>query len=318
MRKNQGKKRKTMPTKYSLFLLTGCCIVVFILSLTLNISGGPLHTLAGYVFVPMQSGINTAGQWILDKTNDFKTLSEVLKENEELEAQVDDLTEQLTNLALEQYELEELRALYELDEKYPSYEKVAASVVAMDSTNWFDTFTIDRGTEDGVEAGMNVMADGGLVGIITESGANYSKVRSIIDDSSNVSAMIVTTGDNFTVSGDLESMSESGVITFSGLKDDEDAVSVGDAVVTSYVSDQYQQGLLIGYIATIEENSNHLTKTGTITPVVDFEHLQMVLVITNIKDASEITTTEESGTEDQASDTQTEESESAVQSENEE
>ena len=301
MRTNRGKKRNSMPTKYSLLLITAGCIVVFITSLTLNLTGGPLHTLAGYIIVPMQSGINAAGQWILDKTNEFRTLSEVLDENEELQAQVDELTDQLNNLALEQYELESLRELLELDEKYPEYEKLAASVVAMDSNNWFDTFTIDRGTSDGVTEGMNVMAGSGLVGIITEAGANYSKVRSIIDDSSSVSAMVVTTGDNFIISGDLEQMSESGVLPFSSLKDDDDEVQVGDAVVTSYISDKYQQGILIGYIASFEDSSNNLTKTGTITPVVDFEHLQMVMVITDVKDTSEMVTSSDTESEDTVS-----------------
>lgn len=287
MKKVRG-KRKNIPTKYTLFFLSACCIIVFLVSLTLNISGGPLHSAAGYVFVPMQSGINKAGKWISRQANDFRTLSEVLKENEELKGQVDDLTEQLNSIMLEQYELDNLRELLELDKKYPSYEKIAASVIAKDSGNWFDIFTVDRGSKDGIEVGMNVMADGGLVGIVTEVGPNYAQIRSIINDSSNVSAMITTTGDNFNISGNLQTMNESGVISFSGLKDDENKVAIGDPVVTSYVSDQYQQGILIGYITSIEENSNHLTKTGTITPVVDFEHLQEVLIIVSLKDASEI------------------------------
>ena len=57
--------------------------------------------------------------------------------------------------------------------------------------------------------------------------------------------------------------------------------------MTSYVSDQYQQGILIGYIASIEENSNNLTKSGTITPVVDFEHIENVLVILQVKDTGD-------------------------------
>jgi rod shape-determining protein MreC len=108
-------------------------------------------------------------------------------------------------------------------------------------------------------------------------------VRSIIDDASNVSAMVTTTQDNFNVSGNLETLSSEGTITFSDLRDTDDLVSIGDPVVTSYVSDQYQQGILIGYIASIEPNSNNLTKSGTITPVVDFEHIQEVLVILDKK-----------------------------------
>jgi rod shape-determining protein MreC len=283
MKKSRNKKKR-LSSKYMLLILTSICIVAIFLSLTLNISGGPLNSIAGYVFVPMQSGINNAGKWLSDKANDFQTLSEVLKENESLQAQVDDLTAELTTLKLERYELENYRELYDLDEKYPSYEKVAASVIAMDTGNWFDTFTINRGTNNGIDVGMNVIAGSGLVGIVTDVGANYAKVRSIIDDSSKVSAMVTSTQDNFIVSGNLVTMNTSGTISFSGLRDTENKVSVGDQVVTSYVSDQYQQGILIGYIASIEEDSNNLTKSGTITPVVDFEHMQEVLVILDKKE----------------------------------
>lgn len=276
-------KKKSIPTKYVLLSLTVVCITAILLSLTLNITGGPLNTVAGYVFVPMQSGINNFGKIISKKANDFRTLSEVLAENAKLKQQNDELTAQLNMIRLESYELENYRELFALDEKYPSYEKVAANVIAKDSGNWFDSFTIDRGENDGLCKGMNVIAGSGLVGIITEVGPNYAKVRSIIEDSSNVSSMVTSTQDNFNVSGDLEYLTKSGVITFSELRDSEDKVSVGDPVVTSYVSDQYQQGILIGYIASIEENANNLTKSGTIAPVVDFEHIQEVLVILDLK-----------------------------------
>jgi rod shape-determining protein MreC len=282
--RNFRNKKKRLSSKYMLLILSSICIVAIFLSLTLNISGGPLNSIAGYVFVPMQRGINSTGKWLSGKANDFQTLSQVLEENESLQAQVDELTAELTTLKLERYELENYRELYELDQKYPSYEKVAASVIAMDTGNWFDTFTIDRGTNSGIEVGMNVIAGSGLVGIVTDVGPNYAKVRSIIDDSSKVSAMVTSTQDNFIVSGNLVTMNTSGTISFSGLRDEEGQVSVGDQVVTSYVSDQYQQGILIGYIASIEEDSNNLTKSGTITPVVDFEHMQEVLVILDKKE----------------------------------
>ena len=131
---------------------------------------------------------------------------------------------------------------------------------------------------------MNVIAGSGLVGIITDVGPNYAKVKCIIDDSSNVSGMVSTTEDNLTVSGSIKSMNEKKVITFFGIKRMMMIRSKkGDPVVTSYVSDLYQQGILIGYVTSVENNSNNLTKSGTITPVVDFEHLENVLVITDIK-----------------------------------
>lgn len=282
--RNGSGKKKQLQTKYTLLILTIVCILTIFFSLVFNISGGPLKTIAGFIFVPMQEGINGTGEWIFDTANDFQTLSEVLEENERLQAQIDELTVELTNTKMDAYELERLRDLFDLDAKYPTFEKIAASVVAKDSGNWFSSFTINRGSEHGIEKGMNVIAGSGLVGIVTDVGPNYSKVRSIIDDANNVSAMIPTTGDNLTVTGDLKAMNESMMISFSGLRDDKSEIKVGEPVVTSYVSDLYHQGILIGYISSIENGSNNLTKVGTITPVVDFEHLEEVLVITKVKE----------------------------------
>lgn len=282
--RNGSGKKKQLQTKYTLLILTIVSILTIFFSLVFNISGGPLKTIAGYIFVPMQEGINGTGEWIFDTANDFQTLSEVLEENERLQAQIDELTVELTNTKMDAYELERLRDLFDLDAKYPTFEKIAASVVAKDSGNWFSSFTINRGSEHGIEKGMNVIAGSGLVGIVTDVGPNYSKVRSIIDDANNVSAMIPTTGDNLTVTGDLKAMNESMMISFSGLRDDKSEIKVGEPVVTSYVSDLYHQGILIGYITSIENGSNNLTKVGTITPVVDFEHLEEVLVITKVKE----------------------------------
>ena len=277
------KSKFVLPAKYLLLVLSGVCIVIMLLSFTLNISGGPLNAAAGYVFVPMQEGINKIGVWVTDKADNLKNLSDVMAENEQLRAKIDELTTELNSVKLEQYELDNLRTLYDLDQKYPSYEKVAANVIGKSSGNWFHVFTIDKGSNDGIEVDMNVIAGSGLVGIVTDVGPNYAKVTSIINDTSKVSGMVTTTSDNLVVSGSLQSMNENMVIEFNNLNDRDGKVAVNDPVVTSAVSSVYQQGILIGYISSIETDSNNLTRSGTITPAVDFEHLEEVLVILNKK-----------------------------------
>ena len=257
------KSKFFLPARYLLLIMSGVCIIIMLLSFTLNISGGPLNAAAGYVFVPMQEGINKVGTWISDKAVNLKNLSDVMAENEDLQNQVDELTTELNTIKLEQYELDNLRELYNLDQKYPSYEKVAANVIGKNSGNWFNTFTIDKGSNDGIEVDMNVMAGSGLVGIVTDVGPNYAKVTSIINDTSKVSGMVTTTSDNLIVSGSLQKMNEDMVIEFNNLNDKDNEVSINDPVVTSAVSYNYQQGILIGYISSIETDSNNLTKSGS-------------------------------------------------------
>lgn len=129
---------------------------------------------------------------------------------------------------------------------------------------------------------MNVIAGGGLVGRITSVGPNWARVTSIICDNSNVSGMTLSTEDNLMVAGDLKLMADN-CITFSQLVDSHNRVVEGDKVVTSDISDKFLPNILIGYINTINKDNNNLTKSGLITPAVDFEHLSEVLVITDLK-----------------------------------
>ena len=283
------RKNKTIPAKYILLVLTGVCFLLMLGSFTLGWTSGPVGTAARYVCIPMQRGLTTVGNWISDKTYELATLKDVMKENEQLKTQVDELTDELNTLKLEQYDTEDLRELLALDNGYSEYNKLSASVIGKDAGNWFDTFLIDKGSKDGVAEGMNVITGRGLAGIITEVGPNYAKVRAIIDDTSSVSGMVLSTSDNCIIKGNLQTMDDRQMITFSNLKDTEGKVAVGDQVVTSYISSEYVQGLLIGYISEIHVNSNNLTKSGLITPVVDFEHVKHVLVITDLKTTTETT-----------------------------
>ena len=94
--------------------------------------------------------------------------------------------------------------------------------------------------------------------------------------------MVLSTSDRCMVRGDL-SLINDGKIRFEQMENNENKVQVGDQIVTSHISDKYLQGILIGYVSEITVDSNNLTRSGYITPVVDFKNLQEVLVITKTK-----------------------------------
>lgn len=276
------KKRDSIPSKYILSAISAVCVVFMLMSYVFGFQGGPLGTISGYLFVPIQKGINYVGWYLSDRADNLQDLRAVMAERDALQEQVDQLTMENGQLMQEKYELEDLRALFKLDRSYSNYSKVAANVIAKEPGNWFHSFTIDKGSKDGIEVDMNVLAGSGLVGIVSKVGHDWAQVRAIIDDTSNVSAMISATADNCMVSGNLQLMSE-GVIEISQLKDSDNQVESGVKVVTSQVSDKYHPGLLIGYVQNLQMDANNLTKSGTLTPAVDFEHLRAVLVITDEK-----------------------------------
>lgn len=277
------KKQLSLPSKYWLLIVTGICIVFIGLSLISEKATGPFKWIADYTVIPMQKGINKAGMFLSDLTDNFETLEEMKKENKNLKEQVDSLTMSNNQLQQDKYELERLRELYKLDQNYTDYKKIGARVIGNNGSNWFSTFTIDKGSEDGIKKDMNVMAGKGLVGIVTKVSPHSSEVRSIIDDQSNVSGMILSTSDTCIVRGDLKLMAD-GKLRFEQLENNKNEVKEGEQVITSHISSKYVQGILIGYVSEVSIDENNLTRSGYITPVVDFKKLQEVLVITSTKE----------------------------------
>ncbi|MGN0304686.1 MAG: rod shape-determining protein MreC [Lachnospiraceae bacterium] len=275
-----------LPGKYLLFLLTLLCVGIMAVSFNTNIVNTPLNLVAGYLLVPFQSGISEVGRWFSDKSDQLLELRDVLEENQRLKEEVDKLTIENTRFQQERYELYQLRELLALDKEYSEYEKIGAQVIGRDSSNWFSSFVINKGSEDGVQVNCNVMAGSGLVGRVTDVGPGYAKVTSIIEDNYNTSGMLLSTGDHLIVTGDLSQMAE-GMISFSKLVDRDNKAAVGDKIVTSNISDYYLPGILIGYISKIETDANNLTKSGSLTTAVDFEHLEDVLVILELKQTVE-------------------------------
>nr|WP_296157295.1 rod shape-determining protein MreC [uncultured Blautia sp.] len=283
--KNLKKKfqfRIHLKSKHLLVIMTFFCGSAAVATLASGITTAPFQEAAGMIVVPFEKSMSAIGVWLGDLEKEFHDKQDLISQNEELQNTVDTLTEQNNILIQNQAELTRLEELYKLDEEYSDYPKVAARIISKDPGNWYDTFMINRGSKDGIRVDNNVIAGKGLVGIVTEVGTSWATVRSIIDDSSNVSAMTVGTDDTCVVEGDLELIDE-GKLRFTQLYDQNDKVTVGERIVTSNISEKYVEGLFIGYVSDIQLDTNNLTKTGTIVTPVDFQHLKDVFVITTNK-----------------------------------
>ena len=277
--------KKSIPPKYILLILTMVCLLLIGASIAFEEVLTPLRFITGVTITPMQKGINAVGNWVTDKIDMLADIRDLQAENEELRAQLDAYQSENKMIMSDTNELNDLRKLYELDSRYPDYEKVAANVISKDSGNWFDTFILDKGSNAGIQVGCNVMAGNGLVGIVTEVGPNYSKVRAIIDDNSNVSAMFLTNSSLCNVIGDEKYMDD-GYIRVEHIDKDLD-VSEGDELVTSNISDKFLPGITIGYVQKLTLDSNNLTMSADLVPAVDFDNIQTVLVVLELKQSKE-------------------------------
>ena len=277
-----------MESKHSKYILTGLTVLCVLLICITSLKDGvmdPLRTGVGYFLIPIQSGVNAVGTGIYNEMKNYGTLKDALAQNQELKDQIAQLTEDNNRLQAEQFELDRLRQLYELDQEYMQYNKIGARVIARDSEKWFQVFRINKGSADGVAVDMNVVADGGLVGIVTDVGANYATVRSIIDDSNRVGAMKLDSSYTCIVAGDL-TLYEEGRLKLTDFSKDAQ-IRDGDQIVTSNISSKFLPGILIGYASDVTIDPDHLTQSGYLIPIAAFDNLQQAPIITHIKETGE-------------------------------
>ena len=134
------------------------------------------------------------------------------------------------------------------------------------------------------------MANGGLVGIVTDVGLNYATVRSIIDDESRVSAMCLQSSSTCIVAGDL-TLYQQGRLRITDMQKNA-TIQDGDRIVTSNISSKFMPGILVGYAVDIRDDEKKLMKTGYLIPAADFDDLTEVLVLKDVKSDSFLDTNE--------------------------
>ena len=268
----EDRRMKLQKKKFNSNHLLAIFIVVCGLLAGISVFAGgvltPVKNIFFTVLSPMQEGINSVGNAVFSWNENAKSKKTLRAENERLQEKIDVLKMQNRVLQQNQVELERLQDLLKLKQKYKKYHTVGARVISKGSGNWFDIFLINKGSKDGIKKDMNVIAGNGLV-------------RTIINDTSMVSAMFLKTNDACIVNGSLDTM-EDGYLEVVYISKDA-KVKNGDELVTSYVSSKFNEGITIGKVSDLKLDSTKLTKTAKVTPVVDFKHLKEVLVITDLK-----------------------------------
>ena len=195
-------------------------------------------------------------------------------ENQQLQLQLNSAREAV---------LENERLKTELDarSRYDALDPIYAKVIARDPGQWFETFSINRGTTDGVASGRAVVNGDGLVGRVYEAGMNYAKVICIIDTRSAVACMVQNTRDNGIMRGEVTSDSSAAqcyVYYLPSLN----SIVPGDAVITSGTDSLFPKGLHIGSVTAVSMDAGSEGSYAVVTPAVDFRHLEEVFVLREV------------------------------------
>ncbi len=237
------------------------------------------YNTVGFVVTPIQNFSSNTKDYFNDVINGFKNKDYLQEYNEILVSENEQLELELSRLSNVQKENEELTSLLDATTKYPSYDTVSATVIGKDPTNWYNTFIVNAGYEDGVEVGMPVISNGGLVGKVSEVSPNSSKITTVIDNSFAVSVVSSRTNDLGMVKGDLSLVHDN--LALLEFYDQESEIIEGDELVTSDISSVFPPGIPVGIVHSINDSQSSLTKTAIIKPFVDFDSLDHLLIITN-------------------------------------
>ncbi len=232
----------------------------------------------GYVITPVQSANLLVVDWFENILKYFKGISSLNSENKQLKEELLEARAELNRLKLVEYENLQLEALVNLQKENSQYKTVPARVISKDPGNWFDSFIINKGTDNGLQKNMVVINQDGLVGKISECGYNYSKVISIINDADAVSAESLRTNDIGYVVADFLGDAKCKMQYSESSAD----LLVGDEIVTSHLSEIFPQGISIGHIIDLTVDSQTSIQYAIIEPSVDFSKLEYVLVLDTV------------------------------------
>ncbi len=260
-------------------------IVVIILLVLLIMTAGEnnmtgTESIIGSILSPIQGALYSATDAISDFFSRMFSGADLQAENLELQAKVAELEGQLQDYNDLKLENERLAALLNFDTTTEEIEYVTARVSGKDFGHWFNIFIINAGLSKGIQVDMPVINNDGLIGRVVDVGANWSRVMTVVDSKSGVSALVERTRDNGILTGTISTGDENNaILKMSYLPLDADLVP-GDTVITNGLAGVFPKGLRIGEVTEVSPSSDGMNNEAVVTPWVDFYHLEEVMVIT--------------------------------------
>lgn len=265
-------------------VLLALCIVMFAFLLRATMTMGAstvVEQIVGTITAPVQSLTSGLSGSITGFLDQFLRASEISQENEQLREENRKLIEQMVDYENYKHENESLKEQLGIQEENPQWETMTASVIGRDPSDQFYSFTIDKGTLDGVSYQDPVITADGLVGIVSEVGPVFAKVTTILDVRLNVACQDVRTQDVATISGDIE-MAQQGKCKMS-LIPRESGIAKGDIVQTAGTSGLYPQGIVVGRVSNVGFEPQGTMMYAVVEPANDIKSIKDVVIITSFK-----------------------------------
>lgn len=253
-------------------------ILIGIFTFVLSGEADPLSNIVNTVAAPVRSGIAAAADWVEGAYAYVFRRGELEEELDALRRQVGELQEKVRQGEEASRENEQLRDLLGLQARRRDFVFEAAKVTARSTSNWESTLTLSKGTSSGVETGDCVVTQtGALVGVVAETGLNWSTVSTIINTETEIGGIVTRTYSAGVLEGDFSLMNE-GKLKLNYLPEGAQLVS-GDEVLTSGRGEVFPSGLEVGRVEGVFTDPSGQTRYAVVIPSVTLDSLIEVFVI---------------------------------------
>lgn len=262
-----------------ILLLVIAVLVAAILGVSSALLGfNPISNLLGLAATPFRAAVSSVSEWVEGRYDYAFRYEELVEENDALKKRISELEEEIRQAEDANRQNELFRELIGLAERRADFDFEDATVTARTVSNWSSTLTINKGTNVDIAVGDCVVdAYGNLVGVVTETGFNYSVLATVADVSTEMGGRISRTDDNAVLEGDFGLMCR-GCLKLSYLPENSQPLS-GDQVITSGLGDIYPSGLVVGTVESIHVEADGMSRYAVIKPAADLENLRYVFVI---------------------------------------
>lgn len=261
------------------YIAVGLAVVITLLLVSFNSGVAFLEKVSGYVVTPVVTFANSAIDGV---GNFFASFGQRVRLKEEL-AKAQEKIAQLENVQSIADEVkaenERLLTLFNESEKYPEFSYEYAKIIARSVDDYSATYTLNKGSDDGISENMTVVASGGLAGKIVEVSENTSILLAVTDSRCGVPALSEESRDRGIVKGVASSGTTAGYCSMTQLSANS-IIKPGDSIITSGEGEVFPKGITVGKVTEVSTgNDDRITASAKVVPTVDFDHLESVLII---------------------------------------
>lgn len=230
------------------------------------------------ILTPLRSGVNSMAEQAEKYYGYMFAYESLVAENAELKSQLAQMQNEARQADSVERENQRLRDILGLNALHEDYKEVDAYIISRSSTDWTSTFTVNRGSDSGIAVDMCAITENGeVIGLVTEVGSNYAVIKTVLDSTLEISAIISESGYNGMVSGGYQQ--GMGHFLQMDYLPSSAIIKNKDQVVTSG-STVYPRGLILGHVIDADFDDTGVAKYAILRPAADFDVLEQVFILT--------------------------------------